>query len=184
MKTFTKDMLVPGKHIVETRKEERYLVLECNGEIYLANLKNFFGSIDYFNVDMTYQSSSVTSEYRDIMKVFIITIPGAITEATFNDRVLKEVWRREEIFITPDEKVILRNIKGFNYITRDKNKLLYSWDKEPHKDIDDGIWKNMYSEFSDIYTFNHLFQMVQWTDDEPWKIEDLLNLPEKERETK
>lgn len=173
MKTFTKDMLVPGKHVVEIRSGERYLVLECNGKIYLTNLKKFFSSLDYFNADMTYQSLSVTSEYRDIMKVFAITSPGVITEVTF-DKYLTEIWHREEIFITPDEKAILRNIKGFNYIARTKDGNLYIYKIKPIKEADyEGCWH----EFK---MFNHIFQMVQWTDGEPWKIEDLLMLPEKE----
>ena len=51
MKTFTKSMLIPGKHVVETRSGERYLVLECNGKIYLTNGIHFFitkqEAIDY-----------------------------------------------------------------------------------------------------------------------------------------
>ena len=171
MKTFTKDMLVPGKHVVETRSGERYLVLDCNGKIYLTNLERFFSTIDCFNADMTYQSLSVNSEYKDIMKVFIITIPGVM----FNDRNLTEIWHREEIFITPDEKAILRNIKGFNYIVRTIDGNLYIYKIKPIKEADaycGGCWH----EFK---MFNHLFQMVQWSDDEPWKIEDLLKLSEK-----
>lgn len=175
MKSFTKDMLVPGKHVVETRSGERYLVLECNGKIYLTNLERFFSTIDCFNVDMTYQSFSANSEYKDIMKVFIIASTGVITEGTFDDSTLTEIWRREEIFITPDEKAILRNIKGFNYIARTMDGNLYIYKIKPIKEADaycGGCWH----EFK---MFNHLFQMVQWSDDEPWKIEDLLKLSEK-----
>lgn len=175
MKSFTKDMLVPGKHVVETRSGERYLVLECNGKIYLTNLERFFSTIDCFNVDMTYQSFSANSEYKDIMKVFIIASTGVITEVTFDDSNLTEIWRREEIFITPDEKAILRNIKGFNYIARTMDGNLYIYKIKPIKEADaycGGCWH----EFK---MFNHLFQMVQWSDDEPWKIEDLLKLLEK-----
>lgn len=172
MKTFTKSMLIPGKHVVETRSGERYLVLECNGKIYLTNLERFFSTIDCFNVDMTYQSFSANGEYKDIMKVFIIASTGVM----FDDRNLTEIWHREEIFITPDEKAIIRNIKGFNYIARTMDGNLYIYKIKPIKEADaycGGCW----NEFK---MFNHLFQMVQWTDGEPWKTEDLLKLPEKE----
>lgn len=175
MKSFTKDMLVPGKHVVETRSGERYLVLECNGKIYLTNLERFFSTIDCFNMDMTYQSFSANGEYKDITKVFVIASTGVITEGTFDDSNLTEIWRREEIFITPDEKAILRNIKGFNYIARTMDGNLYIYKIKPIKEADaycGGCWH----EFK---MFNHLFQMVQWSDDEPWKIEDLLKLLEK-----
>lgn len=36
--------------------------------------------------------------------------------------------------------------------------------------------------YLNLHMFNHLFQMVKWSDDKPWKIEDLLNLPEKEEQ--
>lgn len=171
MKSFTKDMLAPGKHVVETRSGERYLVLECNGKIYLTNLERFFSTIDCFNVDMTYQSFSANGEYKDIMKVFIIASTGVM----FDDRNLTEIWHREELFITPDEKAILRNIKGFNYIARTMDGNLYIYKIKPIKEADaycGGCWH----EFK---MFNHLFQMVQWYNDEPWKIEDLLKLLEK-----
>lgn len=175
MKSFTKDMLVPGKHVVETRSGERYLVLECNGKIYLANLERFFSTIDCFNVDMTYQSFSANGEYKDIMKVFIIASTGVITEATFDDRNLTEIWHREELFITPDEKAILRNIKGFYYIGRTLNGKLFLYKTKPIKQADNYYGGHWY-EFDE---FSHLFQMVQWSDDEPWKIEDLLKPSEK-----
>ena len=158
MKSFTKDMLVPGKHVVETRSGERYLVLECNGKIYLTNLERFFSTIDCFNVDMTYQSFSANGEYKDIMKVFIIASTGVM----FDDRNLTEIWHREELFITPDEKAILRNIKGFNYITRTMDGNLYIYKIKPIKEAD-AYYGGCWHEFK---MFNHLFQMVQWSDDD------------------
>lgn len=177
MKSFTKDMLVPGKHVVETRSGERYLVLECNGKIYLTNLERFFSTIDCFNVDMTYQSFSANGEYKDITKVFVIASTGVITEGTFDDSNLIEIWHREEIFITPDEKAILRNIDGYEYIARDKNNKLFIYYDKPDKY--ESAWDDMDDTVEDFCAFDHLFQMVQWSDDEPWKIEDLLKLLEK-----
>lgn len=176
MKSFTKDMLVPGKHVVETRSGERYLVLECNGKIYLTNLEIFFSTIDCFNVDMTYQSFSANGEYKDITKVFVIASTGVITEGTFDDSNLTEIWHREEIFITPDEKAILRNIKGYEYIARDLDGRLYLFSEKPSKNNEKYVGYGCKS----FLLFMNLYHMVQWTDDEPWKIEDLLNLPEKE----
>lgn len=164
MKSFTKDMLVPGKHVVETRSGERYLVLECNGEIYLTNFIQSFKPLSNFDENM--------------MKIFIIKHPSPLGEWIFEDRNLTEIWHREEIFITPDEKAILRNIKGFEYIARDKNKLLCAYGKGTYKD--DDVWTNESTGYLNLHMFNHIFQMVQWSDDEAWKIEDLLNLPEKE----
>lgn len=164
MKTFTRPMLIPGKHVVETIKGKRYLVLECNGEIYMTNFIQSFKPLSNFDENM--------------MKIFIIKHPSPLGEWIFEDRNLTEIWHREEIFITPDEKAILRNIKGFNYIARTKDGNLYIYKIKPIKEAD-AYYEGCWHEFK---MFNHLFQMVQWTDDEPWKIEDLLMLPEKEEQ--
>lgn len=102
---------------------------------------------------------------------------------------LNEVWKREEPTITEDEKTILRNLPGnYEWITRDENSKLYIYQDKPEKYVD--VWMSgrgsMLSlndqRYSPLYLFNHLFKMVKWEDDEPWKIEDLLNLDVKESE--
>ena len=124
MKTFAKDMLVPGKHVVETRKGKRYLVLECNGKIYMTNFTECFNSLSGFNKEIKYKNTfGARDESEDVMKVFVMTSPVPIGQYLFDDKYLTEIWHREEIFITPDEKAIFRNIKVFEYIARDKNKL-------------------------------------------------------------
>lgn len=166
MKTFTKNMLIPGKHVVETRKGKRYLVLECNGEIYLTNFIQSFNSLSNFDENM--------------MKIFIIKHPSPLGEWIFEDRNLTEIWHREEIFITPDEKAILRNIKGYEYIARDLDGRLYLFSEKPTKNNEKYVGYGCRS----FLLFMNLYHMVQWYDDEPWKIEDLLKLPEKEGDTK
>lgn len=44
------------------------------------------------------------------------------------------------------------------------------------------MWSFTSFNLESMCAFRDLFQMVQWTDDEPWKIEDLLKLPEKEEQ--
>lgn len=177
MKTFTKNMLVPDRHAVELRNGERFLVLEYGGKKYFANFDEWFYVDQHYSEEMNC-ISPLTSVYEmDVMKVFFVGLPCVIKKI-FYDEYLTEIWHREEIFITPDEKAILRNIKGFEYIARDKNKLLCAYGEGTYKD--DDVWTNMGTGYLNLHMFNHLFQMVQWTDDEPWKIEDLLNLPEKE----
>ena len=179
MKTFTKNMLVPDRHVVELRNGERFLVLEYGGKKYFANFDKWFYVDQHYSEEMNC-ISPLTSVYgMDVMKVFFVGLPCVIKRIFYNER-LKEVWHREEIFITPDEKAILRNIKGFNYIARTMDGNLYIYKIKPIKEADaycGGCWH----EFK---MFNHLFQMVQWSDDEPWKIEDLLKLLEKEGDTK
>lgn len=90
------------------------------------------------------------------------------------------VWKREEPTITADEKIILRNIESkHKYIARDHNGKLYVYSEKPEKRECD--WMAL-SYMGSLSAINHLFKMVKWEDEEPWLIEDLLKLPEKENE--
>lgn len=95
-------------------------------------------------------------------------------------RVYRSIWERKELTITSDEKVILRNIdsKG-KYIARDKNEDLYAYTEEPTKH--ERRWVSSETAKA-LYLFNHLFKMVKWEDEEPWRIKALLKLPEKDKE--
>ena len=89
------------------------------------------------------------------------------------------IWKREELTITSDEKTILRNIDPkYKYIARDYYGKLYVYSKEPEKREYAWIAPNYMGSLSAI---NYLFKMVKWEDEEPWLIEDLLNLPVKEK---
>ena len=93
--------------------------------------------------------------------------------------VFRSIWKREEPTITTDEKVILRNVDSkYKYIGRDMNGLLHAYKEKPEKD--ESEWSA--PSYVGLLAFRHLFSMVKWEDDEPWKIEDLLKLPEKEKE--
>lgn len=87
---------------------------------------------------------------------------------------LNEVWRREEPTITEDEKTILRNLpRRYEWIARDENGLLYIFQGKPKKK--EFTWTVGFGSRC-LNLFDHLFKMVKWEDDEPWRIEDLLNL--------
>ena len=87
---------------------------------------------------------------------------------------LNEVWKREELTLTEDERVILLNLpSNYEWIARDKNGDLYLYQGKPEKSAN--AWENKRTCRS-LDLFNHLFKMVKWEDDEPWNTEDLLNL--------
>ena len=95
----------------------------------------------------------------DIMKVY-------------KDYTCKELlWERKEIpQLNEDEKVILRSLpKNYKWIARDKNGCLYVYASKPEKV--NTIW-----EGSGLATipFDHLFQFIQWNDEKPYSIEELL----------
>ena len=91
---------------------------------------------------------------------------------------LNEVWKREEPTITENEKVILQNIdEKYKYVARDYDRRLFVFLEKPEKK--EFVWGNNNKAVS-ISAFDHLFQMIHWEDDEPWKIKDLLKLDVKE----
>ena len=96
--------------------------------------------------------------------------------------VYRSIWEREEPTITTDEKIILRNVDSkYKYIARDIDGYLYVYYEEPKKGEHRWLSSN---RIGCLKIFNNLFHMVKWEDEEPWLIEDLLKLPEKEGDTK
>ena len=79
-------------------------------------------------------------------------------------------WK-EVIRVSDDERVILRNLKG-RWLARDRNGQLYCYTTEPTKE--DLSWITCDDHYIYCEAFNHLFQMVQWEDNEPTLIADLL----------
>ena len=91
----------------------------------------------------------------------------------YEDYTLKEVlWEREkEPVLTEDEKVILRNISpALKWIARDKCGDLSFYYFRPKKH--DNIWFG--DDFESFNFYNHLFKFIEWEDDEPYFISDLL----------
>ena len=65
--------------------------------------------------------------------------------------------------------------RGFNYLARDKDGALYAFDSSPVKTEESGLWDvclNLDSE----HIQNDNFPEVKWSDDEPTKIADLLDI--------
>lgn len=86
------------------------------------------------------------------------------------------VWKREDLTITSAEKVLLENIdKKYQYIARNHDSTLFLFGDKPTKEK--WMWVRALDSYASSFTiYSHLFPMVKWEDDEPWKIEDLLKL--------
>lgn len=83
--------------------------------------------------------------------------------------------RVEPIKLTLAEKIILENLdKNFKWITRDKDGMLICCECKPYKTGNFNIWFINWGVFSSL-PFEHLLQFIKWEDDEPYKIEDVLN---------
>lgn len=75
--------------------------------------------------------------------------------------------------LTEDERFILRNLdKKWKWIARDEGGLLFIYDNKPEKHkpywLPDGQ-QDVFSKF-----FPNIFKFIQWTDSEPYNIEELL----------
>lgn len=74
---------------------------------------------------------------------------------------LKPTWE-----FTEDEKVILRNLEDkWEWIARDGDGSLRLYCVEPEKL--DTLWATPRCDFTPFRCFDHLFQSVQWEDEEP-----------------
>ena len=148
-----KSDLVAGKHVVKYRDGTFRFVGEHDN--LLDDVGNNVHTLRWYDERLIDDSGDKTF---DIVAVY----------------ELNEVWKREEPTITEDEKAILRNLSGeYEWIARDESGVLYIYDDKPKKV--ESIWVNGF-ENRCLNLFNHLFGMVKWEDDEPWKIKDLLKL--------
>ena len=74
---------------------------------------------------------------------------------------------KEPIKLTEDERVILKNMSvDYRYIGRDKNGDLYIYRNKPERDN--------FVKAMKFNVYNHLFQVIKWTDKKPYKIKDIL----------
>lgn len=82
----------------------------------------------------------------------------------------------EKPVISKRDKAFLEYIgTGINYITRDMDGGLFIYISKPHKLID--CWESSGCESDkSLKPFELDFQMIKWSDDEPWKIDDLKKL--------
>lgn len=159
----TKEDLKHG-NVVETREGFRYFYINDKNNYYdglLFNLdgKDFDLSINNYRDDLTCDHMGL--HYLDIMKVYK------------NYTCQELLWeRKEKLKLTDVEKLILMNVdKRLKYIARDKNGSLYVYKNKPIKNHNE-YWSD--GSCGRDFCFDHLFQFIKWTDDEPYLIEDLL----------
>lgn len=156
-----KSDLVAGKHVVQYRDGTFRFVGEEG--FLLDDIRDRMNTLGRYNEKLL---NNEDDKGADIVAVY----------------ELNEVWKREEptMTITEDEKTILRNLTGeYEWIARDESGVLYIYHDKPKKE--EFMWVDGF-ENRCLNFFNHLFGMVRWEDDEPWKIEDLLKLDVKESE--
>ncbi len=90
------------------------------------------------------------------------------------DWMLEE--HKETIKLTLHEKCILESLPNdYKYIARDENGDLGIYKHEPLKCQSVWIPQAALNGLRVVELFNHLFKFIKWEDNEPYKIEDILN---------
>lgn len=161
-------------------ESQKMMLLEEMAELQKEICKEFRGELNKEAIteevaDVLIMLEQVQMMY-DISDIRLLEIANEKLARQLRRIVDEEDWKHEEPTITEDEKVILRNLpEKYRFITRDKSGELYIYQNKPGKGEE--AWQNGVGNVV-IYlmVFNHLFQMVKWEDNEPWKIEDLLKL--------
>ena len=149
-------------NVVETREGIKYLYHCKNSDKFLNLDYDSFLWISNFDENLKCLADLkclVDLNEFDIMKVY-------------KDYTLTELlWeRKEKPKPTEDEKAILRNLpKEYKWIARDSSGMVYMFIEKPEKG--QSIW---YGFGQPMIPFYHLFQFIQWEDEEPYSIEKLL----------
>ena len=141
------------KYLYHCKNSDKFLNLDYDGFLWIRNYRQDFTDIDG-EVEF------------DIMKVY-------------KDYTLTELlWERKEKpqpQLTENEKAILRNVpKEYKWIARDLSGMVYIFIERPEKG--QAIW---YGCGQPMIPFYNLFQFIQWEDEEPYSIEELLKGEEK-----
>ena len=149
-------------NVVELRNGDRLLFSWGLKKDKLIDLKGRgYTTLGYHDEDLKYSNGFKS---LDIMKVY-------------KDYTCKELlWERKETpKLTEDEKVILRSLpKDYKWIARDLSGMVYIFIERPEKG--QAIW---YGCGQPMIPFYHLFQFIEWEDEKPYLIEELLEGEEK-----
>lgn len=76
--------------------------------------------------------------------------------------------------LTEADKNAVRYLRygGMKYVARDKENWLFGYEKKPVR-LETGWSQLNDAKYKSVEVFDNLFQFVQWTDEEPFCIEDL-----------
>lgn len=162
-----KSGLISGKHILETRLGDRFLVA---GD-FLPNIYgDGFTELTSYTEGLNRIDSFTGFCEHDICKVYEVVYRTSLPRLFEDSETVKLVWERKPE-LSEAERVILENVgKKFKYITRDKNGELFIFEGKPYKCPNE--WAQRYA--IDFEAFRHMFKMVKFEDDEPTLIADLL----------
>lgn len=145
-------------NVIELRNGCLYLYSNCENWLIKLDGSKYM-CIHNYDDNLNLDVPEITDGSLDIMRIY-------------KDYTFKELlWERKEIKLTNVERIILENIrKEYKWIARNKEGYLFAYDEKPIKAK--YSWNYKYDIYD--FPFDNLFQFIQWDDDEPYSIEELL----------
>lgn len=127
-------------------------------------------------IDKIIDATLRTNEMCMLVKNAMVCECGDFQTCTKCKERLRE-WLEDEykkpIKLSDDEKAILKNInKKYKWIVRNGFGDLDICDVKPYKGK--MFWLEDNGDMAEMNIFGHLFQFIEWSDDEPYSIEELL----------
>ena len=90
----------------------------------------------------------------------------------------------KDITITLQELTILEAIdKEWLYIVRNAQGQLYLHKIKPIRSTKASVWQNHDRGYHVFTAFNHLFKFIQWEDEEPYRIDELIAYGKSQQQT-
>lgn len=164
--------------IVILRDESVFMLYKIKNELHLISAQNYFSDLSNYNYELKYDglryddSKNEHDDPCDIVEVKRPTKPDHFI--TNRWQKAPTIWKRNYALLSKDEYYILKNINPiYKFISRDKDKNLYVFEKKPQKK--ETVW-NEYTDSSwlALKTYNHIFKFIKWENNEPYFIPDLL----------
>lgn len=174
-----KEQLAPKKITLrEFFESKQELAIHCNTEEKAKQLLSAFDKMGKkWNTGNRYTEFNNWNNYGQI----IYYNDGTYATLRSIESNVCMVYEFEDIDLTipkeyqfsEEEKTILRNLNEFSFkkwkwLARDKNGILYVYTHRPIKSSENYTFSDGSWECFNI--FGHLFQSIQWTDDEPVEI--------------
>lgn len=154
------------KRKMETNYKEKYEELVKNYQDFKETVINSLESLkgqEIYDYDFGYNCGVEES----IAVVADINVPSIF-----------EVEQKPFFLLTRLEYELLKywKDKRYKYIARDRDGSLYLYQEEPSKNED--VWGSLYRHSNVSRFFYDLFKFIEWTDNYPFNIEELINTSE------
>lgn len=163
---------------VKVRIGQIYLVIRdiqhVDGHQELAFISNC-GFIKGSNYDDGLINTISFSSSFDVMEVYTINENpnNLLTSCTLDLDKRFSIWKRQEYTDRQEEIFKALKVLGFNYVARDDDGDIYTYQEKPLKIIDYCNWNDHCNSFELINGIEKVFDFIKWEDTEPFEIPNL-----------